>query len=136
MDHSLLQHLRTLRPGSGIVLVLAFLLLPYLVDVVYYGDFTPTHYAQENTIDEEDARTIIDKPSHLVAVDEAISGIRVRLLAPDVNAQASLQAGVLLLSYYPISESLTSRPPPPLLPGWVRPLRDLDVVSLDTPSVP
>ena len=115
MVHSLLQDLRTLRPGIGIVLVLAFLLLPYLVDVVYYGDFTPTHYAQENLIDEEDARSILPNASLLVAVDEANPGVGVRLLAPVVNAQTSLQAGASRLSHhYPISESLTSRPPPVL----------------------
>lgn len=34
------------RSGSGI-LILVILLLPYCVDIAWYGDFTPTHYAQE-----------------------------------------------------------------------------------------
>ena len=115
MVHSLRQHVRVLRPGSGIVLVFAFLLLPYLVDVTYYGDVTLTHYAQENIIDEDDARSILTKASLLAAVDEANSGVGVRFSALDVNAQVSFRAGAFLLSHhYPISESLTSRPPPVL----------------------
>jgi len=110
--HSLLEHLRTLRPGSGFVLVLAFLLLPYLVDVAYYGDFTPTHYAQENSVDEEDARSIVAKASLLVAIDQAHSGVGVSPSAPVVNALGSPQAGEFLPTQYPFLDTLTSRPPP------------------------
>ncbi len=113
MQNSLLQHLiGALRPGGGIVLVLAFLLLPYLIDVAYFGDFTPTHYAQENINDEEGAHSFVAKASLSFAVDQSISGVGLRLPAPDVNPQASFQPGTLLLFQYPISESLTSRPPP------------------------
>jgi hypothetical protein len=109
---SLLQDLRALRSGGGIALVLAFLLLPYLIDVAYYGDFTPTHYAQENIDDEEGARSGIAKASLLFAVDQANSGAGVRLPEPDVNTQGSLQVEAFLLSEYLFLDPLTSRPPP------------------------
>ena len=114
MEHSLLQHLRALRPGGGIVLILAFLLLPYLVDVAYYGDFTPTHYAQETIDDEEGAQSAIAKASLSFAVDQAASEVGVSLSAPVVTALRSRQAGEYLPTQYPFLDSLTSRPPPVL----------------------
>ncbi|HEY6084258.1 MAG TPA: hypothetical protein VIU63_02615 [Nitrospira sp.] len=35
-----------------LLVVIAMLGLPYLVDVAFYGDFTPTHFAQEVVVDE------------------------------------------------------------------------------------
>ena len=114
MERNLLDFVRAFRPGTGIVLVLAFLVLPYLVDVAYYGDFTPTHYAQETIDDGEDAESYVAKASLLLfAVDQANSGVRVSLPAPLVNTQESHQAGAFLLALS-LSESLISRPPPAL----------------------
>lgn len=112
MEHSLLQHLRALRPVGGIVLILAFLLLPYLIDVAYYGDFTPTHYAQENINAEEGTHSVLAKASLLFAVDQTNSGAGVRFPDPDVTPLGSLQAGAFLLSEYLFLDSLISRPPP------------------------
>ncbi len=50
-------------------LVLALLVLPYLIDVAYYGDFTPTHFAQENLINE-DADPIEDKELLVISTHE------------------------------------------------------------------
>ena len=116
MEYSLLQHLRALRPG-GIVLILVFLLLPYLVDVAYYGDVTPTHYAQETIDDEEGAHSAIAKASLLFAVDQATSGAGVSFAGPNVTPQGSLQAGAFLLSEQLFLDSLISRPPPLLRSG-------------------
>jgi hypothetical protein len=114
VEHSLLQNLRALRPGGGTILILAFPLLPYLVDVAYYGDFTPTHYAQETIDDEEGADSVVAKASLLPTADQANSEAGVSLPELDVNLQGSLQAGAFLLSEYHFLDSLTSRPPPVL----------------------
>jgi len=112
VQSSLLQDLRALPPGGGIVLVFVFLLLPYLIDVAYYGDFTPTHYAQENLDNEESAHSAVAKASLLFAHDQAMSGAGVRFPGPDVTPQDSLQAGDFLLSEHLFLDSLISRPPP------------------------
>lgn len=117
MRNSLLQDLRALRPGGGIILVLAFLLLPYLIDVVYFGDFTPTHYAQENINDEEGAHSVLARASLLFALAQANSGAGVRFPDPDVTPLGSLQSGAVLLSEYLLLDSLISRPPPLLRSG-------------------
>ena len=46
---------------SALVLGLAFLAFPYIVDVVFLGDLTPTHYAQETQIEMEDIRAVQDE---------------------------------------------------------------------------
>jgi hypothetical protein len=47
------DHLQSIpSDGRMILFVIAVLALPYLVDVAFYGDFTPTHYAQEIVTDE------------------------------------------------------------------------------------
>ena len=55
MKWQLFQSLpRNCESGSCLVLIIAFLLLPYLLDVAYYGDLTPTHFAQESPTDAEE----------------------------------------------------------------------------------
>jgi hypothetical protein len=55
--------------GSVLVFVIAFLALPYLVDVAFIGDFTATHFAQEIVI-EEDSQTADDKGLSYIADDQ------------------------------------------------------------------
>ena len=117
MKRQLVQSLRDFRPGSSGVLVLAFLLLPYLVDVAYYGDFTPTHFAQKNVNDGEDGEEDLfadGRGSPFFADDQAHSGVEVGLSSLDSYTQSSALASAVLPSHYLFVASLTSRPPPAL----------------------
>lgn len=104
---------RNVRGTRVVLFVIALLALPYIIDVAYYGDFTPTHFAQENLIDE-DPEALDDKGLSLIAddqddaVDIKISshaqrhtGTRDRFSAGDVSPPQNL-----------VAASLISRPPP------------------------
>ena len=117
MKCRLLQSLRDFRPGSGGVLVLAFLLLPYLVDVAYYGDFTATHFAQKNVNDGKEGEEDLfadGKALRFLADDQAHSGVKVGLSPLDIYTQCSGPARAVISPHYLFVASLTSRPPPAL----------------------
>jgi hypothetical protein len=96
-----------------VLLIIAFLSVPYLLDVAFYGDFTPTHFAQETTV-----RANTDGPSdHSLAsgwpdgriVEVVAAGLPVsRPLTKEFDL---LAAAVFRFSHHP-SASLISRPPP------------------------
>ena len=104
------QRDRCCRPSGSCVLVLAFLLLPYLIDVTYYSDSTPTDYAQENPEEGKDSK-FADKqlpvPHH-----NTCSSIGTNLPPPGVHAPCSFPAGTVLIAQYLFVTSITSRPPP------------------------
>ena len=117
MKRRLVQSLRDFRPGSSGVLVLAFLLLPYFVDVAYYGDFTATHFAQKNSTDGEDGEEDLSadgRGSPFFADDQAHSGVEVGLSPLDSYTQCSAPTSAVLPPHYLFVASLTSRPPPTL----------------------
>ena len=108
-----LQYRNSVRGRWGVVLFLSLLALPYLVDVAYYGDFTPTHFAQETFI-EEDAQALDDKSSFCSTdtQDDVVVSAIFPPLERQTCAQDHLSAGDLFLPPYLISASLVSRPPP------------------------
>ena len=54
MNFSLRGYRRNFLPErSALFIVLALISLPYLTDVAFLGDFTPTHFAQENVTESE-----------------------------------------------------------------------------------
>jgi hypothetical protein len=55
-----------------LLFVLAFLSLPYLVDVAFLGDLTPTHYAQENAGTAQEEADLLDGTAPLPHVSEQL----------------------------------------------------------------
>lgn len=104
---------RSARGRKGVVLALALFVLPYLVDVAYYGDFTPTHFAQENAI-EEDILSLDDKGASHVGdqQDNVVASEIVIPVEPCTCMQDRPPAGSPFPRQYLISASLISRPPP------------------------
>lgn len=100
--------------GSIFVLTVAFLLLPYLVDVAFYGDFTATHFAQENLNDGEEDLFADGTASPCLTDTQAKLGAGVGLLPQDVYAPCSHETGTALTPQYLFVALLTSRPPPAL----------------------
>ncbi|HJT22002.1 MAG TPA: hypothetical protein VJ746_16115 [Nitrospira sp.] len=96
-----------------IVLIIAFLSVPYLFDVAFYGDFTPTHFAQETTV-----RADSDGPDDHSLASGGAQGRTIAVVAAGPPVPRPLTRGVDLLiaavfrfSHLP-SASLISRPPP------------------------
>jgi len=93
---------------NRLFIALVFFALPYLIDVAYYGDLTPTHYAQE-TLDapNEDCS---NAPILLSADQSVATGITPPIIraayAPPVYGGVSPQ------SHFPPPH--ISRPPPVL----------------------
>ena len=113
MKRRLLQHLRGFRGGSG-VLVIAFLLLPYFVDVAYHGDGDPTPYAQAIVTDGQEDDSAEDEDSLLPADDQEKSVIELGLTLRDASTQRGDPARTVFPLQYLFLAALTSRPPPAL----------------------
>lgn len=112
MRGGLLQYLGGVRGGSC-ALILAFLLLPYLVDVAYYGDLTPTHYAQESLKTNDVAR--FDAQESLLCADDRAHSREAEFTLQDAGTQCSAPLrAVFPPPQYLSLASLTSRPPPAL----------------------
>lgn len=109
MKHRLFQYFGGVRGGS-FILILAFLLLPYVVDVAYYGDLTPTHSAQEN-IKKSDDDGSYAQDSYLCADDQAHSGEAGLTLHDPVVQYYALEKTIFPPQYLYLA-SLASRPPP------------------------
>ena len=106
-----LQYCEGIR-GGGCALILAFLLLPYLVDVAYYGDLTPTHYAQENLESENDLTNT--EKSVLCDDGREYSSVEANFTLLDAGTLCPTPAQAVFTSHYLFITSLTSRPPPSL----------------------
>jgi hypothetical protein len=106
----LFQYFRGVRRGTC-VLILAFLILPYIVDVAYYGDLTPTHYAQENLtegkkVDLSDART------SLLYADDQEQSIEAGITLQDAPTTCRPPVWAVFPPQYLLFSWCTSRPPP------------------------
>ena len=104
----LLQYFGCLR-GRSCVTILAFLMLPYLVDVAYYGDFTLTHYAQENSIEGE--------TDNLSDVQMPDGGDQEQTLKIETSLKGALTIlrstlPIVFPPKYLLAHPHTSRPPP------------------------
>ena len=92
--------------------VITILGLPYLVDVAFYGDLTPTHFAQEVVADEN-----IQNDDGDFSVPLLIDTLIVRemtLMQRPIRMASRLSTPTILPREYLISASLTSLPPPRL----------------------
>ena len=114
MKRGLLQYLGDVR-GGACLLLLAFLLLAYVVDIAYYEDFedgTPTRYTQnsneETIIDSSD-----DPASPLCAETQSQAG-EAGFMLQDAGTLCRTPARTVVSPHYLFVASLTSRPPPVL----------------------
>lgn len=97
----------------GFGLAILFFLVPYLVDVAYYGDSTPTHYAQANFSDGEEAFVLDGKAALGLSLDQehsAGAGVRLAVHLPGLSISCPFLA-VFSPRYLSFSTHL-SRPPP------------------------
>ena len=104
------------RQGRRVVLLLALALLvvPYFVDVVYLGDLTPTHFAQEFETEDQNCQTTYDivlLPNANIYDSSPISEVSVSIGTPR-NLVGLLPTAKIFLLQYLGSTSLISRPPP------------------------
>jgi len=111
VKHRLFECFRGIQGGTC-AFVLAFLLIPYLVDVAYYGDFTPTHYAQENISLDDDDRSDAQE-SLICPVDQQDTGGNDSLQHAEDHVAYKLDQSIVPPEHLFII-SLTSRPPPTL----------------------
>ena len=112
MTRELLKYFRLVR-GGGCALILAFLLLPYLVDVACYQDLTPSHSAHESVDNKTEVDRFDTQKSLLCPEDQASSGEdRIRLQAVGTRCSFPVNAVVPLHSL--LVPSHISRPPPTL----------------------
>jgi len=97
-----------------LVLALAFLFVPYLVDVVYLGDLTPTHFAQELATEDKDSEIAYDTGwlSTSVAADNAPVYEHSLVICPPRNVVIILSNAKIFSLQHLASASLISRPPP------------------------
>lgn len=107
-----LKYFRGVR-GGGCALILAFLLLPYLVDVAYYGDLTPTHSAQESVDTKNEVDRFDDQKSLLCGDSQAHSG-ETRFKLQDAGMHCGYPTSTVVPPHYLFVTSRTSRPPPTL----------------------
>ncbi len=112
MTRELLQYFRGVR-GGGCVLILAFLLLPYLVDVAYYGDLTPTHYAQES-VDNKNEVDLFDIQESLLYANERAHSGETGFPLQDAGTRCNTPTRIIFPPQNLFLASLTSRPPPNL----------------------
>lgn len=100
------------RRGAGL-LAIAFLLVPYAIDVVRYGDLTPVDLAQEeNTKDLKEIDPPAKKASSRAAFDHAGLTEAEHVLLWSANSRCCSSHGVSILRQFPSEFLLTSRPPP------------------------
>lgn len=101
---------KPISPRSILLVVIVVLGLPYLVDVAFYGDLTPTHFAQEvvdESIQNDDEGYLV----FLLPAQNIPLGRKILLQHPvrtlsDVPLDTSLPHDYLLFG------SLISLPPP------------------------
>ena len=113
MKQRLLQHLRGFRGGSG-ALVLAFLLLPYLVDVSYHDGGDSTQDTHTNIHDGQAVDPSEAEDSLFSADDQEKSVVELGLTLWDAYTQCGYSARTVFPLQYLFLAALTSRPPPVL----------------------
>jgi hypothetical protein len=108
------DHLQSIpSDGRMILFVIAVLALPYLVDVAFYGDFTPTHYAQEIVSDEDPQNS--DDQNFSSATNDQAHLLLIETPLPDrphISAKDRGSSWAISPLQPLISSLLISRPPP------------------------
>jgi len=94
-----------------VALAALLLLGPYIVDVAYYGDLTPTHFAQLVDSHEEEIVSGAIVASADNPVDDSIVVERESVNAADPSSAAD-DSKRGSFSLFPALASHTSRPPP------------------------
>jgi len=108
----------TTARGSHLFLFIALMALPYLVDVAYCEDLTPSHSAQALLGDASEADPSETKAAiPLVGDQYALAGIQWAVLKKDVLCQA-FQSRMVVVAQHLSLALLTSRPPPIFLLPW------------------
>jgi len=98
--------------GNTLLIIVVLLVVPYVVDVGFYGDFTPTHFSQANLIendylDDADFSSDNHKNSNLIGL--------LRSSPSGISKQDAVSTDTWCpLPGYPITVCLISRPPPPI----------------------
>lgn len=102
------------RQGRGsLALIFAFLVVPYFVDVAWFGDFTPTHFAQENFIDE-DIQFVVNVPSSAHDQNDGLGNENHPSTGAHSYQPSRLPAVSIFILQCLICASLLIRPPPTL----------------------
>ena len=91
---------------STLLLIVALLAAPYVVDVGYYGDFTPTHFSQANLIEDDHLDDVDLFSSHDHYTSDLIGILRSHSSVMSKQDDVSTHT-----SYTPLGYP-TSRPPP------------------------
>jgi hypothetical protein len=103
---------RRLPLRTALAIAVSLLALPYLVDVAYLGDLTPTHSAQE-IINDKDKD--YDEQVLVVFTDYELDHVGIRASEYDLPlsflAEDDVDRAVLPFEYL-MTASLISRPPP------------------------
>jgi len=106
-----LQVARKFRPGIVIIAVgLSFVAIPYIVDIAFLWDLTPTHFAQEKSVAGEHFEDI-DYKGPLFGSSDSDFRQHSDSSAPS-HVQVNLSVSPLCPALILISASTASRPPP------------------------
>ena len=102
--------------SRNLLLIFAFLVLPYFVDVAWFADFTPTHFAQGNVVDE-DSRFVDDEDIPSSGTDHALIRENYPPVEPHSYKPDRSPTRAVFSNQTLICDSLSCRPPPasPLL---------------------
>jgi hypothetical protein len=95
-----------------ILLILAFLSLPYLVDVAFFGDLTPTHYAQENASNSQQKVDLLDGTAALPYLSEQLHGGILAVTLRDVSIARRSAVPIIFPLEHLFSAYHPFRPPP------------------------
>ncbi len=60
-EHTIAAYRGFCQSTKSVVLGLAFIAIPYIVDVAFLGDLTPTHFAQENIVESKEPQDLDGK---------------------------------------------------------------------------
>jgi hypothetical protein len=113
VKHRLLQCQSNCRPGYSILaLVIVFFVLPYITDVAYYADHTPTHDAQENSKVEGKTEANHNKISLAVTDIQSDFVVGHGLTSRNVYKRIPYLASGTSSSQHLFLTLLISRPPP------------------------
>jgi hypothetical protein len=89
-------------------------MLPYLVDVAYYGDGALTPYTQAIVTDGQDVDPSEDEDSLLPADEQENFVVELGLTLRDTSTQCDDPPRIVFPLQYLFLAALTSRPPPVL----------------------
>lgn len=103
-----MESLRNIRSGIGLFALL-ILLVPYCVDLAWYGDFTPTHYSQENI---NEGKSSSSRTSTVPILVEHLAIVFEQPLLPRTLIKTQLTAASWSWSDHLSESSFISRPPP------------------------